>query len=103
MKELSKTVPATINGKPIKATNGQLFVASLVKDGITKGPQSKALLAKTIKECEAHMAAKAEALNNAEAQEPAAGKFNWEEEEEKLYQEIQLAYQKAKAEAGGGE
>jgi Family of unknown function (DUF5681) len=45
MKEFCKTVSATINGKPIKVTNDKLFVASLVKDGITKGPQSKLLLA----------------------------------------------------------
>ena len=45
MKEFCKTIPATLNGKPVKVSQEQLFAASLVKDGITKGPQSKALLA----------------------------------------------------------
>ena len=58
MMEFYKTVAATMNGKPIKVTNEQLFAASLVKDGITKGPQSKARLAGLIERLEAQLAAR---------------------------------------------
>jgi len=61
LKEFYKPVSATINGKPIKATNDKLFAASLVKDGITKGPQSKLQLANRVERAEARLAADAEA------------------------------------------
>jgi hypothetical protein len=61
LKEFYKPVSATINGKPIKVTNDKLFAASLVKDGITKGPQSKLQLANRVERAEAKLAAKAEA------------------------------------------
>jgi hypothetical protein len=60
LKEFYKPVSATINGKPIKVTNDKLFAASLVKDGITKGPQSKLQLANRVERAEARLAAEAE-------------------------------------------
>ena len=71
MKEFHKTMPATINGKPIKVTNQELFARSIVKDAITKGPQSKALMLNVIDQHEAQLAAEAEARNKVEAQKPA--------------------------------
>ena len=78
---------ATFNGKPVKMSQEQLFAASLVKDGITKGPQSKALLAGFIERLEAQLAAEVEARKKAEAQKPAEA-FNWGEEQERLIQEL---------------
>ena len=71
MKELHKAMPATINGKPIKVTNEELLARSIVKDAITKGPQSKALMLNVIDQHEAQLAAEAEARKKVEAQEPA--------------------------------
>ena len=88
MKEFCKAVAATMNGKPIKVTNEQLFAAALVKDGITKGPQSKALLAGFIERLEARSAAEAEARKKAEAEKPAEA-FSWSEEQEKLFRELE--------------
>ncbi len=61
IEELGRSVCAVKNGKPVKVTNDKLFVSSLVKDTITKGPQAKALLLKTIQQLEAREAAAAEA------------------------------------------
>ncbi len=90
LKEFHKPVAATINGKPVRRTNEKLFVASLVKDGITKGPQSKALLLNAI--ALAYQAAEAPAKENAEA-EPG---FSWAEEQELLFPELEAAYAKQK-------
>ena len=46
MEELGRSISAVKNGRPVKTTNVKLFVASLVKDGITRGPQAKAQLLK---------------------------------------------------------
>ena len=86
MKEFDKVMSATINGKPIKVTNRELFARSIVKDAITKGPQSKALMLNVIDQHEAQLAAEAEARNKVGAQEPA--NFDWSEEQEKLYREL---------------
>jgi len=51
-KELNKMVSATINGKAKKVTKGEAFVLALVTDGITKGPQSRALLLNLIRQQE---------------------------------------------------
>jgi hypothetical protein len=48
MEELGRSISAVKNGKPVKITNDKLFVASLVKDAITRGPQAKAQLLKAI-------------------------------------------------------
>ena len=90
MKELHKAMPATINGKPIKVTNQELLARSIVKDAITKGPQSKALMLNVIDQHEAQLAAEAEARNKVGAQEPANFYSNlyWSEEQEKLYREL---------------
>jgi hypothetical protein len=87
MKEFYKSIPATKNGKPIKVTNDRLFATSLVKDGITKGPQSKALLANYVEKMEARLAAEAEARKKAEADKPVKP-FSWTEEQEELLQEL---------------
>jgi hypothetical protein len=87
MRELRKRVAATINGNPFKIRNEELFVAALVKDGITKGPQAKALLMKSIRDQEARDAAIAEARKKVdpwgEVQE-----FSWAKEEQELYQQL---------------
>jgi len=88
LKEFHKKVPATINGKPIKVTNDKLFAASLVKDGITKGPQSKHQLANAVARAEARLAAKAEAQKKAEADEPVA-RFSWDEAQERMMEELE--------------
>ena len=61
LKEFYRAVPATKNGKPIKVTNNELFAHSMVKDGITKGPQSKLNLANAVQRAHARLAAEAEA------------------------------------------
>jgi Family of unknown function (DUF5681) len=87
MEEFYKTIPATRNGKPVKVSQDRLFAASIVKDGITKGPQSKAQLAGHIERLEARLAAEAEARKKAEAEKPAEA-FSWTDEQEKLVQEL---------------
>lgn len=92
LKEFYKPVSATINGKPIKVTNDKLFAASLVKDGITKGPQSKLQLVNRVERAEARLAAEAEvaARKKAEAEKnPPA--FKWTEAQERIYREICIA------------
>ena len=89
LKEFYKPVSATINGKPIKLTNDRLFAASLVKDGITKGPQSKLQLANRVERAEARLAAEAEAAVRKTAQaEKDPPEFKWTEAQERLYQEL---------------
>jgi Family of unknown function (DUF5681) len=90
LKEFHKPVSAMMNGRPIRMTNAQLFVASLVKDGITKGPQSKALLLNAIQQSQAEQAADAPLKENAKA-EP---EFSWAEEQEILYRELEATYAK---------
>jgi hypothetical protein len=87
MRELRKLVAAKINGNPVKIRNEELFVAALVKDGITKGPQAKALLLKFILDQEAREAAMAEARKKADPWDEVP-KFSWTEEQEKLCQEL---------------
>jgi hypothetical protein len=92
LKEFYKPVSATINGKPIKVTNDKLFAASLVKDGITKGPQSKLQLANRVERAEAKLAAKAEAEAQKKAEvEKAPPEFKWTEAQERIYREVCLA------------
>ena len=90
LKEFYKPVSATINGKPIKLTNDKLFAVSLVKDGITKGPQSKLQLANRVERAEARLAAEAEARKKSEAERPVA-KFQWTDAQQRMYQEVCLA------------
>ena len=70
-----------------KVTNAQLFAASLVKDGVMKGPQSKALLLNAIEHSLARQAAEAQ-TNKTEPLE----EFSWTEEQERLYQQLEAAY-----------
>jgi hypothetical protein len=86
LKEFYKPVLATVHGKPVKVTNDKLFAFSLVKDGITKGPQSKRELANAIERAEARLAAMAEAKKKAEPEEDPI--FVWDEEAEKRLQEL---------------
>jgi hypothetical protein len=89
LKEFYKPVSATINGKPIKATNDKLFAASLVKDGITKGPQSKLQLANRVERAEARLAADAEAAARKKAEaEKKPPEFKWTEAQERMYREL---------------
>jgi hypothetical protein len=41
---LNRARPATENGKPVKKSKLELFISAVVKDGITKGTPSKALV-----------------------------------------------------------
>jgi Family of unknown function (DUF5681) len=92
LKEFYKPVSATINGKPIKVTNDKLFAASLVKDGITKGPQSKLQLANRVERAEARLAADAEAASRKKAAaEKNPPEVKWTAAQEKIYQEICIA------------
>jgi Family of unknown function (DUF5681) len=90
LNEFYKLAPATMNGKPIKKSNDELFAHSMVKDGITKGPQSKLLLANYIQRIEAKLAAEAEARKKVEAEKPVA-KFKWTAAQQRLYEEVCLA------------
>jgi Family of unknown function (DUF5681) len=90
LKEIHKTIPATINGKSVKVTKKEAFARALVMDGITKGPQSKTLLLNFLNQQEAHEAAEAEAKKKAAAEEPVQ-KFSWTEEQEKLFRELASA------------
>jgi hypothetical protein len=90
LKEFYKPVSATINGKPIKVTNDKLFAASLVKDGITKGPQSKLQLANRVERAEARLAAEAEVRKKAGTEQPVA-KFQWTKAQQRMYEEVCLA------------
>jgi hypothetical protein len=90
LKEFYKPVSATINGKPIKLTNDKLFAASLVKDGITKGPQSKLQLANRVERAEARLAAETELRKKAETEKPVAV-FEWTEVQQRMYVEVCLA------------
>ena len=88
MDELHKIVPATISGKSVKKSRVRLFANSMVMDGITKGPQSKRMLANEIERAEARLAVEAEARKKAEAEEPLA-KFSWTEAEERMMEELE--------------
>ncbi len=92
LKEFHKPVSATINGKPIKVTNAQLFVSALVKDGIMKGPQSKALLLSVIQHSLEQQAAEAQTNKTQPLEE-----FSWTKEQELLYQELEAAYAASKS------
>jgi hypothetical protein len=86
LKEFHKKIPVTINGKLTKAPNDELFAHNWVKDGITKGPQSKLHLANAVRAAEARVAAaEAEARKKVDADEPI---LEWTEEQEKVYQEL---------------
>ena len=61
MKELYRKVPATENGKPVKKSQLELFMRAVVKDGITKGTPSKALVLYFIQRLAAREVAQAEA------------------------------------------
>ena len=86
MEELGRSISAVKNGKPVKITNDKLFVSSLVKDAITRGPQAKALLLK--------------AIHQLEAPSPRTGKgqvvdtfgdvkeFTWTDEQQKLFEDL---------------
>ena len=89
LEEFRKPVFATINGKPIKVTNNELFAAALVKDGITKGPQAKRLLLSVIHKSEALLEQMEVAKKKVEVEEPFP-KFSWTDEQERLYQELEL-------------
>lgn len=88
LEELRRTVCATVNGKPIRVTNAELFVAALVKDGITKGPQSKKLLLSAFRESEA-LEEEMEAASKKTAAEKPISEFSWTEERERLFQELE--------------
>ena len=90
--ELNKSVTATMNGEPVKVGNYRMFVKSCIKDGITKGPQSKALLINHVLREEARLAAEAAARSSAEDEKSAEGdefvKFSWTREHEELQREL---------------
>ena len=87
LEEFRKPVFATINGKPIKVTNNELFAAALVKDGITKGPQAKRLRLSVIHKSEALLEQMEVAKKKVEVEEPFP-KSSWTDEQERLYQEL---------------
>ena len=89
LEEFRKPVFATINGKPIKVTNNELFAAALVKDGITKGPQAKRLRLSVIHKSEALLEQMEVAKKKVEVEEPFP-KFSWTDEQERLYQELEF-------------
>jgi hypothetical protein len=87
MKELGKSINAVMNGESIKVTNIELFAAALVRAGITKGPQSGALLLNYVRQHEAQLAAEDAALAAKRQLQPEK-KFSWDEEMEELYQSV---------------
>jgi Family of unknown function (DUF5681) len=85
MQELSKLVDANINGKPVRATQYELFVQQLIKDAITKGPASKRLLIQFMESHEKREAAKKAEEANADN---APRELTWGEVQEKMYQKF---------------
>ena len=65
----------------------------MVKDGITKGPQSKLNLANAVQRAHARLAAEAEAEARKKAEAPNGDiqKFEWTEAQQRLYEEVCLA------------
>ena len=59
MKEFYKQVAVVMDGADTKLGNNELFAKTLVKSGITKGPQSTALLLAQVNKYEAQLAAEA--------------------------------------------
>lgn len=93
--EFHKPISATVNGRPIKATSAKLFVASMVKDGITKGPQSKKLLLSAVRESEA-LEDEMEVARKKDAAEKPVEEFSWTAEQELLYLELERAIEESR-------
>jgi hypothetical protein len=88
MEELGRPVPVVRNGKPVKFPNDRLFVTSLVKDAITKGPQDKIVLLKAVQQLEVREAAVAAEAGKKADQFGPVKEFSWTEEQQKLYEEL---------------
>jgi hypothetical protein len=88
LREFDKSVSAIINGKPVKATNRQLFATSLVKNGITGGAQAKKLLWSLVSESEKFIEKTEGAKKKLDPEEPIP-EFSWTDEQEQLYQEME--------------
>ena len=86
MKELHRPVPATLNGESVCQKNIVFFAQKLVKAGITKGPSSMKLLLDCVVRLEARTAAKSTKPTEEELWPKQT--FSWDEEREKLYQEM---------------
>jgi hypothetical protein len=92
LKEFHKVVSVLLAGKPTKIANDKLFAKRIVKDGLTRGPQSARLLHSMVREAEAEAEAKrveAEEREARQRKEPAP--FSWSEEQERLYAELEEA------------
>ena len=95
MKEFFKTVDAQVGGKMVRASQSQLFAQQMVKNGITKGPTAMKLVLQFIEAHEAREAAK-EALKVKRASEGGLANFSWDDEKERILQELSDAAIEAK-------
>ena len=85
MKELFKTVTANVGGKIVKASNHQLFVQQMIKDGITKGTAAKRLVLQFMEQHEAREAAREELAAKKQAEGPVD--IDWDEEQDAVLKE----------------
>ena len=95
MKEFFKTVDARVGGEMVRASQSQLFAQQMVKNGITKGPTAMKLVLQFIEAHEAREAAK-EALKEKKAAEGGTANFSWDEEKERVLQELEASVKASK-------
>jgi hypothetical protein len=87
MKEFYKTVPATLAGKVVNKTQGEILAQVMMKNAITTKQASH--IAVLLKFMEAHESRLA-ALEAVKLKQVAEGsiEIDWDEEKEKAYQEL---------------
>jgi hypothetical protein len=89
MKEFYKTVAASLGGKTVKKSQGEIVATMMVKNAISKGPASLSILLKFIEAHEAREAAR-EALKAKQIAEGSV-EIDWDAEKEALYQRLMAA------------
>jgi Family of unknown function (DUF5681) len=86
MRELYKNVPASLAGKVVSTTQGELFVMQLVKAAINKGMSDRRLLLQFIEQHETRQAR----LEAAKLRKQAEGtsEIDWDAERQELYERL---------------
>jgi phage baseplate assembly protein W len=88
-KEFYKTVPASIGGKTMNKTQGEILAMQMVKNAITKGSVATKLVLQCLEQYEARLAK----LEEVKARKQADGsiEIDWDAEKEQLYRELMAA------------
>ena len=86
MRELYKNVPASLAGKTVNTTQGELFIMQLVKAAINKGMSDRRLLLQFIEQHEARQARNEE--KRAKQQADGTGEIDWDAEKQELYERL---------------